>query len=37
VDRETVRLLAQAEVEGTELMNYPAYIREWIANERTSS
>jgi hypothetical protein len=37
VDLDAVRLLAQAEVEGIELRNCPAYIREWIAKERTSS
>lgn len=37
VDRDAVKLLAQAEAEGVELRNCPAYIREWIAKERTSS
>jgi hypothetical protein len=37
VDRDAVRLLAQAEAEGIELRSCPAYIREWITNERTSS
>ena len=37
VDRDAVKLLAQAEVESIELRNCPAYIREWIANERKSS
>ena len=37
VDREAVKLLAQAEAEGIELRSCPAYIREWITNERTSS
>ena len=37
VDLDAVRLLAQAEVEGIELSNCPAYIREWIRKERTSS
>ena len=37
VDRDAVKLLAQAEVRGTELRSCPAYIREWITKERTSS
>lgn len=37
VDRDAVKLLAQAEAKGIELKNCPAYIREWITNERTSS
>ena len=37
VDLDAVRLLAQAEVEGIELRNCPAYIREWITKERRSS
>jgi hypothetical protein len=36
VDRGAVRLLAQAEAEGIELRSCPAYIREWITNERSS-
>jgi hypothetical protein len=36
VDRDAVRLLAQAESEGIELRGCPAYIREWITNERPS-
>jgi hypothetical protein len=36
VDRDAVRLLAQAEAEGIELRSCPAYIREWITNERSS-
>ena len=35
VDREAVRLLALSEANGTELRNCPAYIREWVARERT--
>ena len=35
VDRDAVRLLAQTEAEGVELRNCPAYIREWITNERS--
>jgi hypothetical protein len=31
-----MKLLAQAEAEGIELKNCPAYIREWVTNERTS-
>jgi len=36
VDLEAVQLLAQAELDGIELKNCPAYIREWITKERTS-
>ena len=36
VDRDAVKLLAQVEAEGIELRSCPAFIREWIANERTS-
>ena len=36
VDRDAVKLLAQAEAEGIELRSCPAYIREWITNERSS-
>jgi hypothetical protein len=37
VDRDAVKLLAQAEAEGIELRSCPAYISEWITKERTSS
>ncbi len=37
VDRDAVKLLAQVEAEGIELRGCPAYIREWITNERESS
>ena len=37
VSREAVKLLLQAEAEGIELRNCPAYIREWITNEREIS
>jgi hypothetical protein len=37
VDRDAVKLLAQAEAEGIELRSCPAYIREWITKERESS
>ncbi len=37
VDREVVELLRQAEAKGIELRSCPAYIREWIRNERESS
>lgn len=37
VDREAVKLLAQAEANGVVLQNCPAYIREWITKERTSN
>lgn len=36
-NRDAVKLLAQAEAEGIELRNCPAYIREWITYERESS
>jgi hypothetical protein len=35
VDREAVRLLALSELNGAELRNCPAYIREWATRERT--
>jgi anti-anti-sigma regulatory factor len=34
VDREAVRLLAVSELNGAELKNCPAYIREWVTRER---
>ena len=34
VDREAVRFLALSELNGTELRNCPAYIREWVTRER---
>lgn len=37
VDRDTVRLLAQAETKGIELRSCPAYIREWITKQREIS
>jgi len=37
VSRDAVKLLVQAEDEGIELRSCPAYIREWITNERRSS
>jgi hypothetical protein len=36
-NRDAVKLLAQAEAEGIELRSCPAYIREWVTKERTSS
>ncbi len=33
-DREAVKFLAGCEANGTQLMNCPAYIREWILRER---
>ena len=33
VDREAVRLLALSELNGTEIRNSPAYIREWVTRE----
>jgi hypothetical protein len=37
VSRDAVKLLIAAEAEGIELRSCPAYIREWITNERKSS
>ena len=37
VSRDAVKLLVAAEAEGIELRSCPAYIREWITNERESS
>jgi hypothetical protein len=37
VSRDAVKVLVRAEAEGLELRSCPAYIREWIANERDSS
>ena len=37
VSRDAVKLLVRAEAEGIELRSCPAYIREWITNERESS
>ena len=34
VDRAAVRLLALSELNGAELRNCPAYIREWVTQER---
>lgn len=34
VDGEVVRLLALIEMNGTELRNCPAYIREWVTREK---
>ena len=36
VSRDAVKLLAQAEDEGIEVRSCPAYIREWMTNERKS-
>lgn len=33
-DRDAVRFLARCEANGTQLVNCPAYIREWIVRER---
>ena len=35
VDREGVTLLALSEANGIELRNCPAYLREWVAREKT--
>ncbi len=37
VDRDTVRFLAGCEADGTQLVNCPQYIREWIVKERDGS
>jgi hypothetical protein len=37
VDREAVRLLVVSEANGIEFTNCPAYIREWVAQERDSA
>jgi hypothetical protein len=34
VDREAVRFLARCEADGIELVNCPAYVRDWIGAER---
>jgi len=34
VDRGAVKLLALSELDGAELRNCPAYIREWVTRER---
>lgn len=34
VGRDAVRFLADCETDGVQIMNCPAYIREWIARER---
>ena len=36
VDREAVKLLALTELNGAELRNCPAYIREWVRRERAA-
>jgi hypothetical protein len=36
-DREAVKLLAVAEINGAELANCPRYIREWVTRERTET
>ena len=33
VDREAIKLLAVCELNGVELRNCPAYIREWVTRE----
>jgi anti-anti-sigma regulatory factor len=34
VDRAAVSLLAASEINGTELRNSPAYVREWVTREK---
>jgi hypothetical protein len=36
VDREAVAFLALSEIDGIELRNCPAYIREWVDREKRS-
>jgi hypothetical protein len=36
VSRDAVKVLVRAEAEAIELRSCPAYIREWITNERDS-
>ena len=36
VDRDAVTFLAECETDGVQLVNCPAYIREWIARERAA-
>jgi anti-anti-sigma regulatory factor len=37
VDRDAVKFLERCEADSIELMNCPAYIREWITREREGS
>ena len=37
IDRESVKLLALSEADGTELRNCPPYIREWVRRERAET
>ena len=37
ISRDAVKLLVEGEAQGIELRSCPAYIREWITNERESS
>ena len=37
VARDAVRFLAVSEANGIELRNCPAYIREWVAREKTNT
>lgn len=36
VDRDAIRFLAQSQGDGTTLINCPAFIRQWILQERTA-
>ena len=36
VDREAVRFLGEVESNGTELLNCPLYVSEWIRRERNA-
>jgi hypothetical protein len=37
IDRDAVKFLARCEADSIRLENCPAYIREWIAQERNAS
>ncbi len=37
IDRDAVKFLARCEADSIKLENCPAYIREWIAQERNAS
>jgi hypothetical protein len=37
VDRDSVKFLAQRELNGTVVRNCPPYIREWVTRERTET
>jgi hypothetical protein len=37
IDRDTVKFLAQRELNGTVIRNCPLYIREWVTRERAET